>query len=107
MVYTLEPSIFAVTETWLSDSYFDGEILPAGYAIFRKDRKNCGGGVLLAVDQSLSASLLPSPPTLEVLTIRLNLGKPVLVCVVYVPPSSDISTFKSLLSYLSNPFFFC
>ena len=104
MVYTLEPSIFAVTETWLSDFYFDGEILPFGYAIFRKDRKQRGGGVLLAVDQSLSASLLPSPPTLEVLTIKLNLGKPVIVCVVYVPPSSDISTFKSLLSHLSSLF---
>ena len=104
LVYSQEPSVFAVTETWLSDSYFDGEVLPSGYTIFRKDRKNRGGGVLLAVDESLPVSLLPSPPTLEVLTVKVNLGKPVLVCVVYVPPSSDISTFESLLSYLSSLF---
>ena len=55
-------------------SYIDGEV--HGCAIFCKDRKNHGGGVVLAVDHSLSASLLPSPVLLllhEVLTIRLNL----------------------------------
>ena len=53
--------------------------------------------MLLAVEQSLSTSLLPSSATLEVLTIKLNLGKSVLVCVVCVPTSSDISTFVSFL----------
>ena len=104
MVYSLGPSVVAVTETWLSDSYFNGEILPAGYTVFRKDRGTRGGGVLLVVDHSLSVSLPPSPSTLEVLTIRLDLSKPVLVCAMYVSPSPETAYFNVLLFYLGTLF---
>ena len=91
-----------MTETWLTDLYFDGEILPSDFNIFRKDRSGCGGGVLLAVSDTLSASLLSSPSHLEVLSVKLDLKQPVLVSVVYVPPSANISTFNCLLSYLGS-----
>lgn len=104
LVYSCQPSIFAVTETWLSDSHYDGEILPTGYNIFRKDRGSRGGGVLLVIDNCFSATLLPSPSSLEVLTVRINTTEPVLVSVVYVPPSIDSPSFDSLLSYLGSLF---
>ena len=91
-----------MTETWLTDLYFDGEILPSGFNIFRKDRSGRGGGVLLAVSDTLSASLLSSPSHLEVLSVKLDLKQPVLVSVVYVPPSANISTLNCLLSYLGS-----
>lgn len=103
-IYSLEPSIIAVSETWLSSYHLDGEILPSRYSIFRKDRNSRGGGVLLAVEQTLAVSPLPSPPDLEVSTIKLNFPKPVVVCVVYLPPLSNNSTFTHLLSYLHQLF---
>ena len=93
-----------MSETWLSSYHLDGEILPSRYSIFRKDRNSRGGGVLLAVEQTLAVSPLPSPPDLEVSTIKLNFPKPVVVCVVYLPPLSNNSTFTHLLSYLHQLF---
>ena len=44
----------AITETWLSNSILNGEILPSNYTIYRRDRASRGGGVLLAVKDHLS-----------------------------------------------------
>ncbi|KAH9385007.1 hypothetical protein HPB48_027043 [Haemaphysalis longicornis] len=38
-----------VSETWLGDSVQDHEIFGPEYAVFRKDRRGRGGGVLIAV----------------------------------------------------------
>ena len=60
-----------VTETWLSDFIFDHEILPCGYSLYRKDKSSRGGGVLIAVSDLISSSLIPSPPDLEVITVNV------------------------------------
>ena len=46
-----------ITETWLSESIHNNEILPVGYNIIRKDRKAGGGGVLLAITECGSNSV--------------------------------------------------
>ena len=69
--------VAAVTETWLHDSYFDGEILSSSlYTIFRKDRggnKRGGGTVLLAVKTDLLAYRRPDlePQNSEILVCDL------------------------------------
>ena len=40
--------------------------------IYRKDRQSRGGGVLLAVRDTLASTEIPSPPDLEVLAIELK-----------------------------------
>ena len=70
-VYFNPLDIYCITETWLSDVIFDNEILSSGYNIFRKDRGSRGGSVLLAVADSIPTQLLPSPPNLEVLSIKI------------------------------------
>ena len=57
-----ETDIIAVTESWLNDTVYDGEILPElQYNVFRKDRdlqqanKDDGGGVMCAVKSHLPA----------------------------------------------------
>ena len=52
-VYTSNFNILCITETWLTDSVFDLEILPTDFTIYRKDRHSRGGGVLIAVDDLL------------------------------------------------------
>ena len=64
-VYSSSIAVFALTETWLSDSFCDGEILPSDFTVYRRDRLSRGGGVLLAVHSSLSSSCFDSPPDLE------------------------------------------
>ena len=62
--------MICITETWLSELVFDKEILPSHYAIYCKDRGSHGGGVLLvAVDESISSSLIDSPPNLEIIVV--------------------------------------
>ena len=102
-VYSTPYNIYCITETWLSDSIFDCEILPCGYTLYRKDRASRGGGVLIAVHDSLSSTLVPSPPELEVITINLNFqNDPITLCTVYCSPNSCEDYQKRLLSYLYN-----
>ena len=74
-VYASKFNVFCITKTWLSESIYDGEILPYDYTLYRKDRLSRGGGVLVAVNCSIPTSLLPSPPDLEVTSVKLGLNK--------------------------------
>jgi Reverse transcriptase (RNA-dependent DNA polymerase)/Endonuclease-reverse transcriptase/PHD-finger len=48
------PDILTICETWLTENVNDGEFLPPGYIISRKDRTHKGGGgVLIAARPSL------------------------------------------------------
>ena len=60
-VYSSNYTIYCITETWLSESVSDFEILPGNFSIFRKDRGSRGGGVLIAVDASVPCSVVSSP----------------------------------------------
>ena len=85
-----------ITETWLSDFVFDGEILPRGYVLYRKDRPTRGGGVLVAVNELLISSLIPSPIDLEVVTVLVGQNDSLISC-VYVPPDSSLLIFFLVL----------
>ena len=69
-VYPID--VYCITESRLSDSIFDNEILPSGYSIFRKDRDSRGGGILIAVADSIPTKLIPSSPNLEALKIMIS-----------------------------------
>ena len=50
LVYSENPDVVCVNETWLNKDISDSEILHSGYTIYRKDRANrAGGGVLIAI----------------------------------------------------------
>ena len=48
-----EPDIIAGSETWLNPDIYNTEILSNNYEIFRKDRSDSHGGVLLAIKSNL------------------------------------------------------
>jgi hypothetical protein len=53
LVYSGDYDVVCVCETWLNDSVLDSELL-AGYSIFRRDRLGrTGGGVLVAVKDTI------------------------------------------------------
>lgn len=61
--------------------------------------------MLLAIDLSLPSTLLPSPANLEVLSVKVNSQcnrHSVIICNVYISPSSSHSYYTDLLAYLSS-----
>ena len=97
LVYGNNLDVVAVTETWLHNGYFDGEILSSSlYTVFRKDRggNKRGGGVLLAVKTDLLAHRRPDlePPNSEILVcdfVSPNSFK-ITFCLCYRPPSCSL-----------------
>ncbi|XP_045471735.1 uncharacterized protein LOC123678645 [Harmonia axyridis] len=96
--------IVCITETWLGDSVFDGELFPPGYKVIRCDRqfgrvnRSRGGGVLVAASNSTSFSLIDGAfltdrvPLVDVVLCRFTEPFTFIVCVVYIPP--DITVFQ-------------
>ena len=70
-IYSSDFSIVGVSETWLTSSIWDNEILPHGFTIYRNDRKTRGGGVLMAVKNSIPSELLITPGNIEAIAIRI------------------------------------
>ena len=54
LVYAENADVVLISETWLTDKYYNQELFPlSNYIIFRKDHsKRTGGGVLIAVKSS-------------------------------------------------------
>ena len=101
-MYASSFHIFAITETWLSSSVLNNEIFPSSFTVFRHDRGSRGGGVLLAVHQSLSSHQLPSPSHLELVTVKVTHSSSVIICVVYIPPNSSLDYYSQVFQYLES-----
>ena len=93
-VYSNPFEIYCITETWLSDFVYDHEIIPSKFNIYCKDRKSRGGGVLVAVSESLQSSIIPSPENLELISVSITHRDTIIICTVYY--------LNSLFLYLSN-----
>ena len=96
-VYSSNHNVFCITETWLSGLIHDGEILPSKFVLYRKDRPSRGGGVLIAVNDSLPSLCIPSPPNLELLCVKIV---DFVVCCVYVAPNSNLEYTSCLIDFL-------
>ena len=104
-VYSSDLDVICLTETWLSESVFDQEILPSNYNIYRKDRPSRGGGVLIATKNTIPASVVTthlSNNSLEILTVRLELRKPITLSCVYLPPGPSDTFTKDMISNLTQ-----
>ena len=104
-VYSSDFDVICLTETWLSDSVFDQEILPINYNIYRKDRFSRGGGVLIAIKDTIPVSVLslylPNNAP-EAIAVRLNLRIPIILSCVYLPPCLSDSYMKVTISNLTQ-----
>lgn len=90
-----------MTETWLHPDVSNGEFLPSTFQVHRYDRPSRGGGVLLALDHTLSSSRIPSPIDLELVSVKLS-NPSIIICVVYFRPNSEISYFHHFFQFLSD-----
>jgi len=97
--------IICLTETWLSDGFFDNE-LGLSNAVFRCDRNsdtsNCyrGGGALIAFRNDVVCELLPTTVyNVEHLFVRFHVHNVTfVVCSVYIPLNSPVLVYESFMS---------
>ena len=104
-VYSSDFDVICLTETWLSDFIYDQEILPTNYNIYRRDRPSRGGGVLIAIKDTIPVSVVPSNLSHnapEIITVRLNLRKPTILSCVYLPPCPSDSLMADTISSLTQ-----
>ena len=100
----------AITETWLKekDKIIAKDVCPPGYKIYNVDRENKKGGGVALIYKScfkLKPVQCDSFNSFEYLscTLASECGKFDL-CIIYRPPSSDITTFTEDLSSLLDKF---
>ena len=94
--------IIAITETWLSNFIYDNEILPPSFSIYRHDCKTRGGGILIAIKQTIPSRIISIPDEVEALTVQLMLYEPINLCLIYNPPNCSEVYKQDLLSYLET-----
>ena len=102
-VYCHDFQIVAITESWLKPYILDNEILPTGYNIFRNDRSSRGGGVMLAVKDTITSKLIAKHNSLEAIIVSVLCNKKdITICLLYVPPDSNQSHHETLLEFMST-----
>ena len=92
------PDIILACKTWLNDMVLNNEILPQLYKLYRNDRVDGYGGVMIGVRSNLEPQLLDAQPNIEICTVSVCLsdGKQlILICVI----SPQIQTWSILKMY--------
>ena len=92
------------TETWLSNTIFDYEIVPAHYTIFRNDRPTRGGGVMITIKDCIPVTFVSKPTQVEAVSVCLEFPNPIILCCLYIPPNPSRDLLEDVISYLSNLF---
>ncbi|XP_045541846.1 uncharacterized protein LOC123723306 [Papilio machaon] len=98
--------IYILTESWLNNSVFDGEIFDSRYTVYRRDRegKN-GGGVLIAISNDISSHrMMVWDSSCEDLWVTIDVkisGKPtrIAICAVYLPPPVTKDKLEDFISH--------
>ena len=87
--------LIGITESWCNDSVNDSELYLKGYNLFRIDKKSgTGGGVLLYLHETLSATLYIPFMDFNIdsalwCLVKLRNNKELLIGIVYHSPSSS------------------
>ena len=117
MLGNYSPDIIAGCETWLTSSILDNEIIPDNnYKLYRKDRKDGYGGVLLGIKSNLFSTPVDFDTSCEICAaiIQLSLNQQLVVINVYRPPNRDLEYQQELCDCICeivrrypNSFIFC
>ena len=56
LIDAANPDVIIGSETWLKPDISDSDIFPTGYHVYRRDRGDGHGGVLLGISTSLNSN---------------------------------------------------
>ncbi|KAK3108364.1 hypothetical protein FSP39_006467 [Pinctada imbricata] len=107
MLENSDPDIILASETWLNPSIHEREVLPDKYVFAaRRERPNGShGGVAIITKASFDASEIALDTSTEMVAASIpttSSSKPVIVCSVFRPPSSDEEYTKALCDTLHD-----
>ena len=101
-VQTYKPDLVSITETKIDARFQDNELLGENFTIWRKDRKQGAGGVLVAVCNDSNVSILNSvagPGESICLSIQIHPHIKFCAVTMYRPPNEyDIDNFEYLIN---------
>ena len=98
MMTDLKPTVVIGTETWLNEDISSEEIIPAGYTVYRKDRSDHGGGVIIMVQNHVpSSSVNVAEVSSEICWCSITLDKRKIGIVAAYRPERDDLLFSNLL----------
>ena len=98
------PNILIGTKTWLRNDISSSELFSEGYNVYRKDRWDGFGGVLVAVKSDYISELIDTENETESIFIKISLhnNKSLIVGSIYRPPNSDINNMEKIKSIVDN-----
>ena len=101
---THAPDIIIGCETWLTPNIFDNEIIPPTYKLYRTDRIDGYGGVLVGVRANIiSQQIYPSDLCeISIVKVHLSSGQSLIIMGAYRPPNRDISYHQTLCNTISR-----
>ena len=94
--------MICITETWLNDTISSTEILPTSYKIYRNNRINQGGGVLIAVKESIPSQICFTSDTIEMIMVNMNISPKLTLACLYILPNCSKEYQQETLNSLSN-----
>ncbi|XP_072033764.1 uncharacterized protein [Amphiura filiformis] len=106
LLETEKPDVIIGSETWLNSSVNSCELFPSEYTVFRKDREDGYGGVLIAVRNLPAIHLDELDVNAELLWVRIEIAnsKPLFVCAYYNPHTSreSLEQLDQSLAYINS-----
>ena len=99
LVCTSSFNVFCICESWLSSSIYYHKVMFSDFVLYCNDQESQGGGVFIAVHNSIPSSLVSAPPDLEIVSIILS---SFVLFTVYIPPNCSEDYFFSVIDYLSE-----
>ena len=101
------PDIVVGTETWLKPEVSNAEIFPSCYTIYRKDRADGYGGVILAVKTDFVSELINLPTDdndIEAVFAKITLtnDSKVIIGAVYRPTNNDLTYAEKLTTHIHH-----
>jgi hypothetical protein len=89
LIESSNPDIIIGTETWLKPGMNDSEVIPPSYTLYRNDRADGYGGILLAVKSDITSSEYRKSKNIEFIAAKIQLSKqkPLIIGSYYRPPN--------------------
>jgi hypothetical protein len=109
LIDAVNPDIVFGCETWLKPGISRGEIFPLGYNVYRKDRRDGYGGVLLGISTSLISHQLDLDTETDFIAAKvLNGNDSIIVGALYRPTDNNqqyMDSLNQIIEYIchSNP----
>ena len=106
LIDAAKPDVIIGSETWLRPDISDGEICPPGYHVYRKDRADGQGGVILGISTSHNSNKIETEGEFVAAKV-LGSKHAIIFAAAYRPPRSDqtyMDTVNQSLSTLCHKF---